>query len=167
MLYLEDRCVYKMKSTLPYQGQSPQEVILVPSEATRSTPLEIIEQEKAAYRETIPAPDAEWPPDVRAVYKALQRRLFDVGLEAQAVAEDCGIGSHNVYGRFRHHTGQGIKEFILHHRLRLARRLLRHDSLSVSRIAFAVGYASSSGFCTTFKRKVGCTPTAVREREEE
>lgn len=132
-----------------------------------SSPHEIIDRERATYRETLPGPDPDWPPDVRAVYNELRRRLFEEGLEAQAVVKDCGIGSHNVYGRFRHHTEQGIKEFILHHRLRLAQRLLRYDSLSVSRIAFAVGYASSSGFCTTFKRKVGCTPTAFRKREEE
>lgn len=88
------------------------------------------------------------------------------GVEAREVVEDCGIGGHDVYSRFRHVTGHGIKEFVVYHRLRLAKRLLRYNSLSVSEIAFAVGYASPSGFSKTFKRHVGSSPTAFRRREE-
>jgi len=72
-----------------------------------------------------------------------------------------------VYSRFRHVTGHGIKEFVVHHRIRLAKQLLRYESLSVSEIAFAVGYSSPSGFSKTFKRRVGCSPTTYREGEEE
>jgi len=130
-------------------------------------PPEIIEREKAAYRETLSPPDPDWPSDVRAVYGELQDRLFEMGLEAQSVVDDCGIGSHDIYGRFRHFTGHGIKEFIVHHRLQLAKRLLRHPSLTATQIAFAVGYASLSGFCATFQRRVGCSPTEFRGREGE
>lgn len=127
-----------------------------------SSPHLRIEDEKAAYVESLSS-DPDWPPDVRAVYDELQNRLFEIGLEARDVVEGCGIHSHGVYSRFRYFTGHGIRAFLVHHRLRLARRLLRHESLTVTQIAFAVGYASSSGFCTTFKRRIGCTPIAYRD----
>lgn len=87
------------------------------------------------------------------------------GVEAQTVVEDCGIGGHAIYSRFRHVTGYGIKEFVIHHRLRLAKRLLRYEPLTISQVAMAVGYESPGGFCATFKRYSGRTPTGFREEE--
>jgi len=130
-------------------------------------PQQIIEAERAAYLDELPEPEPDWPPDVRAVYRTLRDRLFDwEGVEAQDVIEDCGIGSHDVYSRFRYVKGHGIKGFVVYHRMQLAKRLLRYDSLSVSEVAFAVGYSSPSGFSKTFKRHEGQSPTAFREQEE-
>jgi len=102
----------------------------------------------------------------RAVYDTLLDRLFDVGLTAQAVVEDCGIRSHNIYSRFHLFVGTPIKSFVIHHRMECAKRLLRHDSLPIFRVAYAVGYASAGGFSTTFKRYEGCSPSAFQKREE-
>lgn len=130
-------------------------------------PSKIVEAERTAYIENLQEPDSDWPPDVRCVYQAIQDRLFDWrNVEAKTVVEDCGIRSHGIYGRFRYVVGYGIKEFIIRHRLRLAKHLHYHDSLSISEIAFAVGYASPSGFCTTFKRHEGCSPTEFRQQIE-
>jgi len=110
----------------------------------------------------LPDPDPDWPPDVRTVYRTCRERLFEMGLEAQDVVAECGIGSHDIYSRFRHFTGRAIKEFIVYHRIRLAKRLLRYESLSVTQVAFAMGYVSSSGFCATFCRHQECSPTEFR-----
>ncbi len=138
------------------------------SGAFTSDPQKIIEAERAAYLDDLPEPESDWPPDVRAVYETLRERLFDWGeiVEAQEVVDECGIGSHEIYGRFRYVTDHGIKEFVVYHRLQLAKRLLCYDSLSVTEIAFAVGYSTPSGFSKTFKRHVGRTPTVFRGREE-
>lgn len=127
------------------------------------SPLEIIETRRSDYLDEVPDPDPDWPPDVRIVYRECRERLFEMGLEAQEVVADCGIGSHDIYSRFRYFTAHGIKEFLIHHRLQLAKRLLRNEPLSVTQVAFAIGYSSLSGFCKTFKRRVGNTPVAFRE----
>lgn len=80
--------------------------------------------------------------------------------------EECGIGSHDIYSRFRHFTGHGIKGFIVHHRIELAKRLLMLQDLSVGQVAFAVGYSTPNGFSTTFKRRIGLGPTAYRGAKE-
>jgi len=135
--------------------------------STKSRPAQIIDAEQTAYLDDLEEADPEWPTDVRAVYHTVRDRVFDRwGVEAQEVVEDCGIRSHEVYSRFRHCTGHGIKEFVVYHRLQLAKRLLRHECLTVTDVAFAVGYASSSGFSKTFKRRVGRSPTAFRVQQE-
>ena len=133
-----------------------------------SSPSEIIDRETASYREeAFRIPESDWPADVCAVYRSLESQVFEEGLSAQMIVGELGIRSNDIYSRFKHYTDRGIKEFILHHRLRLSKRLLQRTSLSVSQIAFAVGYASPSGFCTTFKRHEDCTPTEFRTRTEE
>ena len=130
-------------------------------------PQHIVEAERAAYHDELPAPAPDWPPDVRAVYETLLDRLFDwKDVQAQEVVVECGIGSRDIYGRFRHCIGYGIKEFVVHHRLQLAKRLLDHESLSITDVAFAVGYTSPSGFSKTFKRHEGQSPTAFRGQVE-
>lgn len=156
-----------MRSFLEAFANEPADV-MSPDARDRS-PYEIIEEERDAYLEELPAADPDWPTDVRIVYQELRDRLFDWGggVEARDVLDDCGIGTHNIYGRFGHVMGHGIKEFVVHHRLQLAKRLLQYKSLSVTEIALAVGYDSVSGFCTTFRRHEGCSPTAFRKRGEE
>jgi AraC-like DNA-binding protein len=133
----------------------------------RPSPDEIIEAEKAAYLSELPPPDPDWPPDVRAMYEELFDHLFDIGLKISDVMERCGLGNNNIFCRFGHFTGRTPKEFVLHHRMVLAKRLVKHETLTVTQVAFAVGYASPNGFSMTFKRRVGASPTTFREKKRE
>lgn len=78
---------------------------------TRSTTPEIIEQEKATYRAALPPPDANWPASVQILYRQALSRLFEEKITAKDIVEDSGFGDNNVYIRFRHEVGRGIKEF--------------------------------------------------------
>lgn len=132
------------------------------------SPHAIIEREKEIYREEkLPEADPDWPPDVRAVYNELQDRLFEMGLEVQAVTDACGIGDHNIHSRFRYFVGKGMKEWVLTHRLQLAKRLLSSRQIPVTRIAFGIGYENPSGFSATFKRWEGHPPSEYQERKEQ
>lgn len=136
--------------------------------ANSSTPLpEIIEKEKAAYRDALPPPESKWPAGVQLIYRQAVSRLFEEGIAPNDILTSAGLSNNNVYTRFRHEVGRGIKEFVVANRMRLAKRLLlKHEEIPVAEIAYAVGYSSPSGFCTTFKRHEKCTPTAFRKREE-
>lgn len=64
---------------------------------------------------------------------------------------------------FKQRTGETIFNYT--HRLRMehAKRLLETTSISVTEIAFDVGYGFSSNFTTAFGRHFGVTPKAARE----
>lgn len=149
------------------QGEAPREItgkplhLMARTSAHRSL-HRIIEQEKNAYLEKLPPCDPDWPPDVRIMYEDLCGHLFEAGLTIQGVKKRCGIGNNNVSSRFKLFVGRAPKKHILHHRMELAKRLLRSETLSVTHVAFAVGYESPNGFATTFKRRVGVTPSAFR-----
>jgi len=131
----------------------------------RSDP-EIVSEERQRFLQALPPPDAAWPVDVRLVYREVNRCVLDEGVTAQEIVADCGLRSHDVYTRFKTYTGTGIRERIVALRLELAQRLLRVSDVSVSQIAYAVGYRTAGGFSTTFKRHVGCTPSELRKDDK-
>jgi len=127
-------------------------------------PHEIIETERIAYLDALPPPDLDWPPDVRVLYHAIQRRLFEEGLRVNDVRKRCGLGNHNISSRFKWHIGRTPKRYILHHRMTLAKQLLRYEQVAVTQVAFGIGYGSTNAFSATFRRWVGCSPSRHKDR---
>ncbi len=132
------------------------------SREDRRSPHQIIKTERTAYIESLPPPVPDWPPDVRIVYEDILDHLFDLGLRINDVKQRCGIGNHNISSRFKHFVGRAPKAHVVYHRVALAKRLLRYKTLSVTQVAFAVGYASPNGLSTTFTRRVSVSPTVFR-----
>lgn len=122
-------------------------------------PHRIIDAERTAYLDALPPPDPDWPPDVRVLYEDLHDHLFEAGLTIGDVKERCGIGNHNVSSRFKWHVGNAPKRYITYHRLKLAKELLRYEKVSVTQVAFGVGYNTPNAFSAIFKRWANCTPS--------
>lgn len=64
---------------------------------------------------------------------------------------------------FRQRLGTTVSGFITEERIRLARRLLEETAMSVQRIAEQVGYGNAGNFTTTFRKRLGVTPTSYRQ----
>lgn len=138
------------------------------SSSSPSQPFhEFIEGKKEAYLEDeCPETNQDWPPDVRAVLNELQNRLFDLDLRVTEVYRKCGCYNHNISLRFKGFLGRTPKAYVLHHRLKLAKQLLRETDFSVGQIALSVGYGSPSAFTNAFKKHEETTPTDFRKRQE-
>jgi len=65
---------------------------------------------------------------------------------------------------FKRFTGMNYTEYVSRVRLEKAKNLLLNRNLNVSEIAFEVGFQSLTHFNRVFKRFVGQSPTAFRER---
>lgn len=63
---------------------------------------------------------------------------------------------------FKQATGVSPHRFVLQRRIRTAATLLGDSTSSITAIARAVGFATTSHFSTTFRRITGVTPTAYR-----
>lgn len=81
------------------------------------------------------------------------------------IRAQCGITDKNISGCFAKHVGRTPWAYVIFHRLEVAKSLLMNETLAVTQIAFAIGYASESAFATAFRRKIDCTPTAYRKKE--
>ena len=99
----------------------------------------------------------------KAVYAALTQDLSrHLTLEQLAAEFDSGITS--LKKSFKSVYGISVYQYLKDLRLQEAQRQLRETDLSVSSIAFSVGYANSSKFSSSFKAKFGISPTMYREQ---
>lgn len=64
---------------------------------------------------------------------------------------------------FRKQTGCSFREFLTDVRLENAKTLLRYSELTVTEIAFSVGFNDSNYFSNVFKTRVGVSPKGFRK----
>ena len=89
---------------------------------------------------------------------------FAQPLAMQRLARDAATNQTKLSQAFREAYGMTIFEYVRRRRMEEARKLLRGSSLSVTEIAFEVGYEHSCNFSVAFKRYFGVTPREHRNR---
>ena len=112
---------------------------------------------------------AEWNAQTRISRPVLQ--CFDyVGAHLDRKMTVAELAAHvhlspgHLAARFRCETGRTIGEYIADRRVTAACGLLRHSALSYAQIGASLGFSSQSYFTKVFRRAVGMTPRAYRER---
>lgn len=85
------------------------------------------------------------------------RRLADV---AQALS----VSERRLAQAFQNCLGVAVVEYIRQERMRTAKYLLTHTTLSIREIAQNVGFSSAANFSTAFDSMVGVSPSAFRNQ---
>jgi AraC-like DNA-binding protein len=103
---------------------------------------------------------------LRSVKAWIEKHLTDPDLSLEKIAKDNGVSLRHLHYLFRL-TEVSVSEWILDRRLQrcydvLTRPELR--SLSVTEVAYRLGFSSSSHFSTVFRRKFGHSPSELRKR---
>lgn len=91
--------------------------------------------------------DPEWRPAVREL------------------ADSVEMSESHFYRAFQAHTGLSPMTYIERMRIREACRRLSGSSVSITELAFELGYPSSQHFATVFKRFIGTPPTQWRNKQ--
>jgi len=128
-------------------------------------PPEILDATRDAYTAGLVAAAAAWPVEVRVLATAMARRLAMPRLKLGALQRELGLRDHNVASRFAVHVGMTPKQYLVHHRIELAKQMLqdeRLNGLSIMQIALAVGYERTDYFSRMIKKQIGCTPSQYR-----
>ncbi len=84
---------------------------------------------------------------------------FEQALDIDSLAADACMSRSRFVARFRELLETSPHQYLLHHRMDMARQLLR-KGLPVKTVAERVGYASLSAFVRQFKAVVGQSPGA-------
>ena len=85
---------------------------------------------------------------------------FDPDLGLQEMSEAFGLSADYISSMIKRETGSAFKEYLTMLRIGEARRLLNEDKgLSVSDVAFKVGYRQTSNFSKKFKELTGSLPS--------
>lgn len=85
-------------------------------------------------------------------------------LPRSSMAAFAGISERHLDRLFSGHLGRGFHQTYTSMRLQHARRLVEQSPLSISEIAFAVGFSSAAHFSRTYAAALGHTPREARRR---
>lgn len=100
-------------------------------------------------------------PQVRRVLQAIHERPGDPW-NLDLLARHAGLSRSVLAERFKHKVGHSPIEYLARVRVAQAERLLGDASLSISEIAYRVGYQSDASFHKAFKRLIGKSPSCFR-----
>ena len=81
------------------------------------------------------------------------------------IIEYSGLGSSQLSALFKRQTGYSPIEYLIHIRIREAKRLLAHGE-RVKEVAYAAGFESENYFSQMVKKKVGIPPTAFARKHK-
>jgi signal transduction histidine kinase/AraC-like DNA-binding protein/CheY-like chemotaxis protein len=84
-------------------------------------------------------------------------------LSVEDIGRDLGMSRVQLYRKVKALLGMSVNEYIQQLRLNKAKFLLRRDDLTVSDIAYKVGFSSPTYFSTAFKAKYNQTPMEYKK----
>lgn len=99
--------------------------------------------------------------DQQVVIDYLQTEL-DNRIDLDALAQTVGMGTGNFLTAFSAAFATTPHQYLIDQRIRRAKSLLTGTTASVTEISVTVGFSTPSHFATTFKQRVGVTPTRYR-----
>jgi AraC-like DNA-binding protein len=89
---------------------------------------------------------------------------YDRPVSVQDVAAQVHLSERHARRLFLGATGKSIKQYLTSLRLDVAKQRLLGEDVSISEIAYAVGFNDVRHFSTTFHGLVGVTPSEFREK---
>jgi len=115
---------------------------------------------KNAYRNRLQKPESyqHLPSDIKRAAEVMHQNLFQPKLTVGWLREQCRLNGNSFSARFKYHMGQYPKNYILHHRIEMAKILLINTNATLSTVSIALGFARYSTFCKSFKRHTGQIP---------
>jgi signal transduction histidine kinase/ligand-binding sensor domain-containing protein/DNA-binding response OmpR family regulator len=97
-------------------------------------------------------------PDERFLMKAMEvveKNISNPDFDIERFADETGVSRMQLYRKFSALTNMTVKEFVRSIRLKRAAQLLLERKMTVSEIAFAVGFRDLSHFRKSFSREFG------------
>ncbi len=95
---------------------------------------------------------------IREISKRPEFVRYSVG----DLRRELSYSSAHLNRLFQEHFGVSPYEYLQGHKFRYARNLLRNTDMSVTAIAYAIGYTNLSHFFEQFKQRYGTTPGECR-----
>lgn len=104
------------------------------------------------------------PPLARHLLRArdLADGRYAEPLDLEALARTAHVSPRHFSRSFRRTFSESPHQYLLTRRIERAQYLLRTTDLRVAEVCLAVGFTSVGSFTTTFRRRVGVSPTAYR-----
>ncbi|MBN9383272.1 MAG: substrate-binding domain-containing protein [Chitinophagaceae bacterium] len=95
----------------------------------------------------------------------IENNIANEDFSVNDICTELGISRVQLYRKVKAVLGYNVNEYILEVRMQKAKYLLRNEmELSISEVAYKVGFSSAAYFSTVMKSKLGVTPTEYRTK---
>ena len=115
---------------------------------------------------------ARMPPEKRYVNGLTNRKLVLVldliesdlaeDLSLKVLANAAGLSEYHFLRMFKQSTGYTPHQYVINQRIERAGELLKNTDMSVTEIAYLLGFSTPAHFTHHFRRKTGVTPSDLR-----
>lgn len=95
------------------------------------------------------------------LHKYIDDNLDNENLNVEEIAAEMGLSYSSLYSKMKSLTGKSPQVFVSTYRLNIAHDLLKKGELTVSEVAYKVGFSSPFTFSREFKKKFGIPPSKV------
>jgi signal transduction histidine kinase/DNA-binding response OmpR family regulator len=95
----------------------------------------------------------------------VESNLSNEDFSVDDICREIGISRVQLYRKAKALIGYNVNDYILAVRLQKAKYLLTNEDLSISEVAFKVGFASQAYFSTVFKTKFDLTPSEFKAKK--
>ncbi|MBP1616877.1 MAG: hybrid sensor histidine kinase/response regulator [Bacteroidetes bacterium] len=100
------------------------------------------------------------------IMKVINENISDHNLNVKMLADKIGMSRVHMYRKLKELTNMSARDFIRSIRLKQAGDLLASQKLTVSEVAYALGFASLSHFSNSFKEFHGVSPKEYSHGEK-
>lgn len=102
---------------------------------------------------------------LRNFIEYVEAKYTSSNLTVESLSEQFGMSRVQLFRKTKALFGESPNDYIQQFRLKKASQLLVESELTVSEIAYQVGYSSPGYFATAFKGRYGCSPSEWKERK--
>jgi len=95
---------------------------------------------------------------IEKILKIINENISDSDLNVEMLAEGVGMSRVHMHRKLKELTNMSARDFIKSIRLKQASDLLTNQKLTVSEVAYALGFVNLSHFSNTFREFYGMSP---------
>ena len=98
------------------------------------------------------------------VMKIINNNIAEPDLNVEMLAAGVGMSRVHMHRKLKELTNQSARDFIRSIRLKQAAEMLTHQKLTISEVAYAVGFSNLSHFSNSFHEFYGMSPKEYAQR---
>ncbi len=97
----------------------------------------------------------------------IEQHLDNEDLKIDQMADAVGMSRTVLYGKIKQLMGISPSDFLRQVRMQRAEQLIARSKMSISEVAYAVGFSDPKYFTKCFKKQTGLTPSEYRSNNKE
>lgn len=101
---------------------------------------------------------------MRSIVEGIERHIGETDFDLETLASEMGMSRSTLYRKIKSVTGMTPLDFVSNVKMKHACMLLMQQKLTISEVAYTVGFSNPKYFTKCFKEEFGVTPTEYQQK---